>query len=60
VVTDSWEPAYFFGRAWLYRLFLLLHRLLPRALGTASIFILHKRDEAGPNGQAPTEPGVRN
>lgn len=44
VMTDSWEPAYFFGRVWLYRLFLVIHKLIPRAFGTASIFILRKHD----------------
>lgn len=43
VMTDSWEPAYFFGKIWLYRLFLLLHKLMPRSLGTASIFLLRKK-----------------
>ncbi|MFN3944305.1 MAG: class I SAM-dependent methyltransferase [Allosphingosinicella sp.] len=42
-INDSWEPAYFFGKPWLYRLLLLVHKLLPKALGTASIFILKKR-----------------
>src|SRR3546814_2786830 len=41
-ITDSWEPAYFFGRPWLYRLFLVLHKVLPRKMGTASIFLLQK------------------
>lgn len=40
---DSWEPAYFFGNAWLYRLFLILHKILPRKFGTASVFIMQKR-----------------
>lgn len=42
VMTDSWEPAYFFGKPWLYRAFLVLHKLMPRIFGTASIFILNK------------------
>ena len=41
-LTDSWEPAYFFGSKFLYRLFLLAHRLIPSFLGTAHVFICHK------------------
>ncbi len=43
IVTDSWEPAYFFGKPWLYRLFSVFHKFLPKLAGTASIFILQKR-----------------
>jgi SAM-dependent methyltransferase len=42
-VSDSWEPAYFFGNPFLYRLFLLVHRLLPKALGTANVFLCRKK-----------------
>ena len=42
VVTDSWEPAYFFGKSWLYRMFRLLHRLLPKCMDTAHIFLARK------------------
>lgn len=42
-VSDSWEPAYFFGKTWLYRSLLGLHKLLPRALATATIFIAQKK-----------------
>lgn len=45
-MTDSWEPAYFFGRVWLYKIFRAVHKLLPKGLGTASIFILRKRADA--------------
>lgn len=41
--SDSWEPAYFFGNAILYRIFLLIHKLLPRAFGTATMFFLQKK-----------------
>lgn len=42
-IRGSWEPAYFFGRPWLYRILLVLHKWLPKALGTACIFIIRKR-----------------
>jgi SAM-dependent methyltransferase len=42
-VTGSWEPAYFFGKVWLYRLMQVAHRLLPRRMGTAHIFLAQKR-----------------
>jgi SAM-dependent methyltransferase len=41
-LTDSWEPAYFFGRTWLYRLFQFVHWVLPKSLGTAHVFIGRK------------------
>jgi SAM-dependent methyltransferase len=44
MMSDSWEPAYFFGRSWVYRLFSFIHKILPKAFGTASIFILQKRE----------------
>jgi SAM-dependent methyltransferase len=44
VASDSWEPAYFFGNVLLYRLFLILHKIMPRAFGTASMFFLRKKD----------------
>lgn len=39
---DSSEPAYFFGSGLLYRLFMLLHRLLPDALATSVCFFIRK------------------
>jgi SAM-dependent methyltransferase len=45
VMSDSWEPAYFFGRVWLYRLFSVLHKFMPKMFGTASIFILQKNEK---------------
>jgi hypothetical protein len=46
VMSDSWEPAYFFGRVWLYRLFSVLHKFMPKMFGTASIFILQKSEKS--------------
>jgi SAM-dependent methyltransferase len=46
MMTDSWEPAYFFGRIWLYRAFAILHKFMPKFFGTASIFILQKSGTA--------------
>jgi SAM-dependent methyltransferase len=46
VMSDSWEPAYFFGKVWLYRLFSVLHKFMPKFFGTASIFILQKSEKA--------------
>lgn len=43
-VNNSWEPAYFFGRTWLYHLLQIVHKLLPRAFSTATIFIVKKRE----------------
>lgn len=43
-MSDSWEPAYFFGRLWLYRVFAFVHKILPKFFGTASIFALKKSD----------------
>lgn len=40
--NDSWEPAYFFGKTYLYRMLLMLHKLLPRSLATACIFVVRK------------------
>ena len=37
---DSGEPAYHFDRRWLYRLFLLLHKLLPDVLQTGVAFFI--------------------
>lgn len=45
-IRGSWEPAYFFGKTWLYRMLLWVHKLVPRALGTTSIFIIRKRGGA--------------
>lgn len=45
-ITDSWEPAYFFGKQWLYHAFSLLHKFMPRAFGTAHIFIVQKNQAA--------------
>jgi SAM-dependent methyltransferase len=41
-ITDSWEPAYFFGKTWLYRIFQFVHWILPKKLGTAHVFIGQK------------------
>jgi SAM-dependent methyltransferase len=41
-VTDHWEPQYFFGKRWLYRLNQLIHALLPSSLGMTSIFVIRK------------------
>jgi SAM-dependent methyltransferase len=43
VMYESWEPAYFFGKPFLYRALLLLHKLLPSALSTACVFVVRKR-----------------
>jgi SAM-dependent methyltransferase len=45
-ITDSWEPAYFFGKTWLYHLFSLLHKFMPKAFGTAHVFIVQKNQAA--------------
>jgi SAM-dependent methyltransferase len=39
---NSAEPSYYFGNAVLYRLLLVLHRLLPDALATSTCFIVRK------------------
>jgi SAM-dependent methyltransferase len=41
-ITGSWEPAYFFGKTWLYRIFQLVHWIMPKRFGTAHIFIARK------------------
>lgn len=43
VVSSHWEPQYFFGKRWLYRVNLFIHALLPSALGMTSIFIMRKK-----------------
>lgn len=42
VMSDSWEPAYFFGKIWLYHIFAVIHKFMPKFFGTASIFLLQK------------------
>jgi SAM-dependent methyltransferase len=41
-LSDHWEPQYFFGRKWLYRINQFVHALLPSSLGMTSIFIMRK------------------
>ncbi len=41
-ITGSWEPAYFFGKTWLYRIFQFIHWAMPKSLGTAHIFVARK------------------
>lgn len=48
VIRASWEPAYFFGKASLYRMLRVLHKLLPAALATASVFIIRKKAPVRP------------
>jgi SAM-dependent methyltransferase len=40
---DSAEPAYYFGSPALYRLFLIVHKLLPDVWATAICFLIRKR-----------------
>lgn len=40
---DSAEPAYYFGSAAVYRLFLLVHKLLPDVWATGICFLIRKR-----------------
>jgi SAM-dependent methyltransferase len=42
-VSRHWEPQYFFGRKWLYRINTLVHALLPSSLGMTSIFMIRKK-----------------
>jgi SAM-dependent methyltransferase len=42
VITNHWEPQYFFGRKWLYRVNEFIHALIPKSLGMTSIFIVRK------------------
>ncbi|MEQ1509314.1 MAG: methyltransferase domain-containing protein [Sphingopyxis sp.] len=42
VVSNHWEPQYFFGKRWLYRVNLLIHALLPSSLGMTSIFMMRR------------------
>jgi SAM-dependent methyltransferase len=42
-VTNHWEPQYFFGRKWLYRVNEFFHAIIPKSLGMTSIFIVRKR-----------------
>ena len=44
VMTDSWEPAYFFGRPWLYRMFLVLHKLSAKIAGNGVYIPAAKKD----------------
>jgi SAM-dependent methyltransferase len=39
---DSAEPSYYFGNPWLYRMGLLVHRLLPDALATSLCVMIRK------------------
>ncbi|HKR41463.1 MAG TPA: class I SAM-dependent methyltransferase [Paraburkholderia sp.] len=41
--VDSAEPAYFFGREWIYRSFLLLHKVLPERWGTSICFFIQRQ-----------------
>lgn len=43
VVSSHWEPQYFFGKRWLYRVNLFIHALLPSVLGMTSIFIMRRK-----------------
>jgi SAM-dependent methyltransferase len=43
VQSNNWEPQYFFGRKWLYRINKFFHALLPPFLGMTSIFVMRKR-----------------
>jgi SAM-dependent methyltransferase len=43
--NDSAEPSYYFGNEFLYRSFMILHRLLPGALATATNFFIMKPGE---------------
>jgi SAM-dependent methyltransferase len=42
VVTNHWEPQYFFGRKWLYQINEAVHAIIPKSLGMTSIFIVRK------------------
>ena len=42
-LTGHWEPQYFFGRKWLYKLNKFLHSIIPHRLGMTSIFIIRKK-----------------
>ena len=40
VISDNWEPQYFYGRLWLYRINRFINNLLPKRLGVTSIYLV--------------------
>ena len=39
---DNAEPAYYFGKRWLYKIFLFLHGIMPSALATTYCVFIRK------------------
>jgi SAM-dependent methyltransferase len=42
IVDDNWEPQYFFGKKWLYRINNFINNIIPRKLAVTSIIIVRK------------------
>ncbi len=42
-VSNHWEPQYFFGKRWLYKINLFVHALLPSSFGMTSVIIMRKK-----------------
>jgi SAM-dependent methyltransferase len=42
IIDDNWEPQYFFGKKWLYRINNFINYIIPSKLGVTSIFIVRK------------------
>lgn len=42
IIDDNWEPQYFYGKKWLYRINQFINHMLPSKLAVTSIFIIQK------------------